>query len=41
MTELGQFVDTPSLRFGIVEVLRLVLGQDCGRAVGVIGSLLG
>ena len=40
MGERGQAVRTPSLRFGIMEVLGLVLGQDCDRAVQVIGSVL-
>ena len=34
-------MDTPSLRFGVVEGLGLVLGQDCGRAAQGIRSLLG
>lgn len=41
MDELRYTVDTPSLRFGIIEAFGLVLGQEWGRAVCAIGSLLG
>lgn len=41
MGKLGYPVETPSLRFGIVKALGLVLGQEYGRAVHGIASLLG
>ena len=41
MVELGHFVYTPSLRFGIVKALGLVLGQDCDGAAKGMVSLLG
>ena len=39
--ELGYLMDTSSLCFGVVEGLGLGLGQNCGRAVRRVGSLLG
>ena len=41
MFELGHVVGTPSLRFGIVEALGLVLGQDCDGGVQAFENLLG
>ena len=40
MGELGYPVETPSLRFGIVKALGLVLGQEYSRAIQGIASLL-
>lgn len=37
--ERGDHMFSPSLRFGIVEGLGLVLGQDCGRAAQGIWKL--
>lgn len=37
--EVGHQMFSPSLRFGIVEGLGLVLGQDCGRAAQGVWKL--
>ena len=41
MDELGHLVNAPSLRFGIVEALGLVLGQICDGTYRGIGNLPG